>query len=79
MRKDFTMYISCIVWTIICDTLYSHQDKKDDKKLGLKSTALSFGNKWYKTHIILLGYYIWNKSNVNWAFYENWYNILFNY
>jgi 4-hydroxybenzoate polyprenyltransferase len=24
--------------------LYAHQDKKDDSKLGLKSTALYFGN-----------------------------------
>ena len=27
------------------DTLYAHQDKVDDKKLGLKSTALYFGNE----------------------------------
>jgi 4-hydroxybenzoate polyprenyltransferase len=26
------------------DTLYAHQDKKDDSKLGLKSTALYFGD-----------------------------------
>ena len=30
------------------DTLYAHQDKKDDMKLGLKSTALTFGDTWTK-------------------------------
>jgi 4-hydroxybenzoate polyprenyltransferase len=30
---------------LIYDTLYAHQDKDDDKKLGLKSTALTFGSE----------------------------------
>eukprot|EP00835_Amoeboradix_gromovi_P000203 NODE_7_length_48057_cov_0.322240.p12 type:complete len:302 gc:universal NODE_7_length_48057_cov_0.322240:14458-15363(+) len=31
-------------WTMIYDTLYAHQDKVDDLKIGIKSTALKFGN-----------------------------------
>ena len=31
------------------DTLYAHQDKNDDAKLGLKSTALYFGNEHSRT------------------------------
>ncbi|KAJ7777979.1 UbiA prenyltransferase family-domain-containing protein [Mycena maculata] len=31
-------------WTIFYDTLYACQDKKDDVKAGVKSTALLFGN-----------------------------------
>lgn len=27
------------------DTIYAHQDKADDKKLGLQSTALTFGDE----------------------------------
>ena len=42
------MYLAGISWTIIYDTLYAHQDKKDDKKLGLKSTALTFGDHYTK-------------------------------
>lgn len=30
------------------DKRYAHQDKKDDKKLGLKSTALYFGDTYTK-------------------------------
>jgi len=38
------LYISGVCWTIVYDTLYAHQDKVDDAKLGLKSTALFFGD-----------------------------------
>jgi len=39
------LYASGVLWTLIYDTLYAHQDKSDDKKLGLKSTALTFGEE----------------------------------
>ena len=39
------LYIGGIAWTMVYDTLYAHQDKKDDAKLGLKSTALYFGDQ----------------------------------
>lgn len=34
-----------ICWTLGYDTIYAHQDKEDDIKLGLNSTAIFFGNK----------------------------------
>jgi 4-hydroxybenzoate polyprenyltransferase len=37
------LYGSGVAWTLVYDTLYAHQDKGDDAKLGLKSTALTFG------------------------------------
>ena len=39
------IYIASIFWTIGYDTIYAHQDKKDDEKIGVKSTALAFGDK----------------------------------
>jgi 4-hydroxybenzoate polyprenyltransferase len=39
------IYISAIFWTIGYDTIYAHQDKEDDEKIGVKSTALAFGNR----------------------------------
>ena len=33
-----------MLWTIGYDTIYAHQDREDDIKLGLKSTALKFGD-----------------------------------
>ncbi|XP_016011740.2 4-hydroxybenzoate polyprenyltransferase, mitochondrial isoform X2 [Rousettus aegyptiacus] len=37
------LYFSGIMWTLIYDTIYAHQDKKDDTLIGVKSTALQFG------------------------------------
>jgi 4-hydroxybenzoate polyprenyltransferase len=48
------LYVAGIAWTVVYDTLYAHQDKKDDAKLGLKSTALTFGDRWTKP--ILTGF-----------------------
>lgn len=36
------LYISCIFWTLGYDTIYGHQDKEYDKKIGVKSTAIFF-------------------------------------
>lgn len=36
------LYFSAICWTMIYDTIYAHQDKEDDSKIGVKSTALKF-------------------------------------
>ncbi len=37
------LYAGSVLWTIGYDTIYAHQDKEDDLMLGLKSTALKFG------------------------------------
>ena len=37
------LYAGAVAWTIGYDTIYAHQDKEDDALLGLKSTALMFG------------------------------------
>ncbi|KAL7836638.1 hypothetical protein AOLI_G00279220 [Acnodon oligacanthus] len=39
------LYFSGVMWTLIYDTIYAHQDKDDDIKLGVKSTALKFQEK----------------------------------
>ncbi|TQD84536.1 hypothetical protein C1H46_029924 [Malus baccata] len=43
------LYFSAVCWTLVYDTIYAHQDKEDDLKVGVKSTALKFGDstkKW---------------------------------
>ncbi|MBL6621848.1 MAG: 4-hydroxybenzoate octaprenyltransferase [Rickettsiales bacterium] len=50
----FILYIATVFWTIAYDTIYAHQDKLDDKKLGLKSSALTFSS--YNKEIIILCY-----------------------
>nr|XP_034577474.1 4-hydroxybenzoate polyprenyltransferase, mitochondrial-like [Setaria viridis] len=38
------LYTAAICWTLVYDTIYAHQDKEDDIKVGVKSTALLFGD-----------------------------------
>jgi 4-hydroxybenzoate polyprenyltransferase len=38
------LYAGSVLWTIGYDTIYAHQDKEDDALVGLKSTALKFGD-----------------------------------
>ncbi|KAB1201115.1 4-hydroxybenzoate polyprenyltransferase, mitochondrial [Morella rubra] len=40
----FPLYLSGVFWTLVYDTIYAHQDKEDDLKVGVKSTALRFGD-----------------------------------
>lgn len=37
------LYISTILWTLVYDTVYAYQDIEDDMKIGVKSSAISFG------------------------------------
>lgn len=39
------LYASGIAWTIVYDTIYAHQDKRDDVRVGVKSTALYMGDR----------------------------------
>ncbi|KAI0065687.1 UbiA prenyltransferase [Artomyces pyxidatus] len=38
-----TLLLACWSWTLYYDTIYACQDKRDDIKAGVKSTALLFG------------------------------------
>ncbi len=38
------LYGGAICWTIGYDTIYAHQDKADDIQIGVRSTALAFGD-----------------------------------
>ncbi len=37
------LYIGGIFWTLGYDTIYAHQDKRDDQRIGIKSLALRLG------------------------------------
>ena len=39
------LYILTISWAVVYDTYYAMADKKDEKKKGVNSTPLFFGNK----------------------------------
>ena len=38
------LYLASICWSIAYDTIYAMADKEDDRRIGVKSTALLFGN-----------------------------------
>lgn len=37
------LYAGSVCWTVGYDTIYAHQDKHDDRAVGVRSTALRFG------------------------------------
>ena len=37
------LYAGSVLWTVGYDTIYAHQDKADDARLGIKSSALALG------------------------------------
>jgi len=43
--ETFTLYASCIVWTLLYDTVYAFQDIEDDLRIGVKSSAIAFSKK----------------------------------
>ncbi len=64
------LYIGCIIWTLGYDTIYAYQDREDDIKVGIKSTAVYFGKNGrlfvglcYAVVLSIFGYLGWNSSN----------------
>jgi 4-hydroxybenzoate polyprenyltransferase len=51
-----TLYIACAFWTVAYDTIYAFMDIKDDKKIGIKSTAIFFEHMNYKA--IITSFYL---------------------
>ncbi|KAI0053059.1 4-hydroxybenzoate polyprenyl transferase [Auriscalpium vulgare] len=39
------LYAGGILWTLVYDSIYAHQDKHDDRTVGIRSTALLFGER----------------------------------
>ena len=39
------LFLASVLWTMIYDTVYAHQDLKDDLKAGIKSMAVLFGQR----------------------------------
>ncbi|GAA59206.1 4-hydroxybenzoate octaprenyltransferase [Pseudoalteromonas sp. BSi20652] len=50
--QAWLLFIANICWTVAYDTMYAMVDRDDDLKIGVKSTAILFGQ--YDRHIIFL-------------------------
>lgn len=60
------LYLGAICWVIGYDTIYAHQDTEDDLLVGIKSTALLFGERtrsalmiFYGLATVLIGVSLW--------------------
>ncbi|PHS79171.1 MAG: 4-hydroxybenzoate octaprenyltransferase [Rhodospirillaceae bacterium] len=56
------LYLGGVFWTLGYDTMYGHQDKEDDIRVGIKSAALRLGDAtpawmvfFYVTAVVLIG------------------------
>jgi 4-hydroxybenzoate polyprenyltransferase len=63
----FLLYAGAISWVIGYDTIYAHQDREDDALIGIKSTALLFGERtksmlglFYALAVVLIGLAGWS-------------------
>lgn len=71
----WVMYLAVVLWALVYDTMYAMVDKDDDLKIGVKSTAILFGN--YDRHImavlqmIIIGLLIavGNMQQLSWPYY----------
>jgi 4-hydroxybenzoate polyprenyltransferase len=43
--SPFLLYIAAVLWTFAYDTIYAHQDSKDDLEAGIKSSAIAIGKR----------------------------------
>lgn len=48
------LYLGAVMWTIVYDTIYAYQDRSDDLKCGVKSTAIWIGERRYILDAMLL-------------------------
>ena len=62
----FVLYAGSIAWVIAYDTIYAHQDREDDALIGIKSTAILFGDRtkpmlavFYSLAVVLIGIAGW--------------------
>lgn len=60
-KATVLLYGACIFWTLGYDTIYALQDMDDDRKVGIKSTALKYGKQvvrvvsgWYAMMLLCL-------------------------
>jgi 4-hydroxybenzoate polyprenyltransferase len=60
------LYAGSIAWVIGYDTIYAHQDREDDALIGVKSTALLFGERtrpalalFYGLAVVLMAGALW--------------------
>lgn len=71
----WVMYLAVILWALVYDTMYAMVDKEDDLKIGVKSTAILFGDKdreimaVLQIIILLLMIQVGRLQDLSWIYY----------
>ncbi|HBA65084.1 MAG TPA: 4-hydroxybenzoate octaprenyltransferase [Methylococcaceae bacterium] len=73
---SWLLYLAVILWALVYDTMYAMVDKDDDLKIGVKSTAILFGDRDREiivglqvvilTFLIIVG----RMEQMGWIYYE---------
>ena len=73
--NSLALFTSCFFWILAYDTAYAMSDKEDDIKVGLNSSAITFGRKvvyfFITFHLISLSIWLWlgYELNIHPSFY----------
>ncbi len=71
------LYVSCVIWTVIYDTIYATMDEEDDKKIGIYSSSIFFGsNKIIILNLLIITQFILLIILGNYFSYSYYYFIL---
>ncbi|TQV74138.1 4-hydroxybenzoate octaprenyltransferase [Aliikangiella marina] len=75
-ESAWLLYIANLLWVLAYDTLYGMVDKKDDLKVGIKSTAILFGEADLQIIATIQGFFLFGMLLVGGRFELNyWYYI----
>jgi len=73
-QSAWLLYVANLLWVLAYDTLYGMVDKKDDLKVGIKSTAILFGEADLQIIAIIQGFFLFGMLLVGARFELNfWY------
>ncbi|NOQ17041.1 MAG: 4-hydroxybenzoate octaprenyltransferase [Methyloprofundus sp.] len=71
----WVMYLAVVLWALVYDTMYAMVDKEDDLKIGVKSTAILFGEQdreimaVLQVIILLLLVQVGRMQDLSWVYY----------
>ncbi len=71
----WVLYLAVVLWALVYDTMYAMVDKEDDLNIGVKSTAILFGDKdreimaILQIIILLLMIQVGRMQNLSWIYY----------
>jgi len=72
----WVMYLAVVLWALVYDTMYAMVDKDDDLKIGVKSTAILFGDydreimAVLQLIILMLLLYVGVIQDLSWVYYS---------